>query len=59
MFFGGSPVVIQPAGMWTAPKIQNLVSALGETGARSVFLGLALVNLVCAVVIVIKGRTAG
>lgn len=49
----------RPALLWESAKIQNLVRRVGEGGASAVFLGLAAINLIGAIFIVIKGRTAG
>lgn len=51
--------ISRPALLWDAPKIQNLIGRIGDAGARGVFLGLAGVNLVGAIFIFIKSRTAG
>lgn len=51
--------IARPAVLWDAPKIQNVVARIGDAGARGVFFGLAGVNVVGAIFILLKSRTAG
>lgn len=46
--------IIRPSGMWAAPKIQNTVKVLGDTGMSALLIVLGLLSLGGGLLIILK-----
>jgi hypothetical protein len=48
--------ITRPAFLWELTRLRGIRSALGESGASVMLIGIGLANIVFAIVVFLKGR---